>query len=281
MSFNVIDWDKHYENNRTRAMRKMEWVPMPNRHDGDGYTTLLDHPNGAAHFGAWCALIEVASRCAVRGTLLRSCGTPYDAASLERVTRIPAAIWDEALPRLLTIGWIGDYKIQHPPAETDEGIQHPPAETEGGTQQGPAASRAQGERNGTERNGTEIEPQKPPATSVAASEKDLYLYHSVEKAFLSKNDDKFTDYGKEGKAIYGLIKKAKGRSPDNPTDLLREMTHRFWKLRCTDDKFWKGQPFLPSALNASGIWDRVLETMRNEERSADPVAMAIAKGERL
>jgi hypothetical protein len=40
-----------YENNRTRELRKLDWVPMSNRHDGDGYTELMDHQNGAAHFG--------------------------------------------------------------------------------------------------------------------------------------------------------------------------------------------------------------------------------------
>lgn len=107
----IVDWGKHYENNRTRELKKMAWVPMPNRHDGDGYTRLLDHPNGAAHFGAWCALVEVASRCDIRGTLLGSTGEAIETDSLSRMTRIPTEIWAEVLPRLVTIGWIKEYKI--------------------------------------------------------------------------------------------------------------------------------------------------------------------------
>ena len=127
----IVDWGKHYENNRTRELKKMGWVSMPNRHDGDGYTQLLDHPNGAAHFGAWCALVEVASRCHIggephnpagkyrdsvkydssdhphgRGLLMREKGEPHNSNSLERITRIPISVWDEAIPRLATIGWI-------------------------------------------------------------------------------------------------------------------------------------------------------------------------------
>jgi hypothetical protein len=122
----IVDWGKHYENNRTRELKKMTWVPMPNRHDGDGYTKLLDHPNGPAHFGAWCALIEVASRCDVRGTLQSSGGKPLDCASLARMTHIPTAVWSDVLPRLLSIGWIITYKIpQEGAPESQEGAAIP------------------------------------------------------------------------------------------------------------------------------------------------------------
>jgi hypothetical protein len=113
----------------------------------------------------------------------------------------------------------------------------------------------------------------------AEESKELDLYHAVEKAFLSKNDDRFTNYGKEGKAIKELIKKARARAPDNPEAFLTQMIAAFWRLKCSGDKFYSGQPYLPSALNASGIWDRVLESLRNVEAMADPTAMAIARGE--
>jgi hypothetical protein len=123
MAIEIVDWDQHYENNRTRELKQMQWVPMPNRHDGDGYTELLDHPNGSSHFGAWCALVQVASRCDPRGTLLRDSAVPHNEASLARMTRIPIKVWQEALPRLASIGWIrnneipqGDATIPHPAA---------------------------------------------------------------------------------------------------------------------------------------------------------------------
>src|ERR1039458_9015187 len=85
-------------------MKRMGWVPIPNRMDGAGYTELLDHPNGAAHLGAWLAIVEIASRRDVRGTL------PQEGAeipqALARISRIPAVVFEEALPRLLKIQWI-------------------------------------------------------------------------------------------------------------------------------------------------------------------------------
>lgn len=108
-------------------------------------------------------------------------------------------------------------------------------------------------------------------------EKDKELYHAVEAAFLSRNGDRFTNYGKEGKAIHGLIEKAMGRLPDDPGAMLKAMLDAFWKLKTGDASakgFWRGQPFLPSAL--SPLWDRVLETMREDVVS--PELLAIVNG---
>jgi hypothetical protein len=320
----IADWNKYYENNRSREIKETEWVPLPNKQGGDGYTELLDHPNGSAHYGAWCALLAVASKCSYvgnisrtllresadavgsiphppagecpdpaehpfgRGILMRSTGIPHDTRSISRLTRIPEKIIAETIPRLLNIGWIKIYKIPHNPAP---GCDLVPSTS--------AVNRRR-LRKSDYLNRTELEEDKTLST-MAASEETIFpaedaadasactpstgngtsLFKMIEAAFLSKNDDKFSNYGKEGKAINGLIAKAKARAPDGEAAFLVSMLDGFWKLKCSSDKFWHGQPFLPSALNASGIWDRVLETMRNEEALADPVAMAVARGERI
>lgn len=102
----IIGWDKNYENNRTRELKRLDWLPIPNRMDGDGYTELVDHENGAAHFGAWMAIVQIASKCDVRGTLMRDGAKPHNSRSLSRISRIPAEVFDEVLPRLKAIGWI-------------------------------------------------------------------------------------------------------------------------------------------------------------------------------
>lgn len=102
----IKDWAILYENNRTRELKSLNWLPLPNRQDGDGYTQLLDHQNGASHLGLWTAVLQVASRCDPRGTLLRSCKKPHDFDSLSRITRVSRRLFDEAFPRLIEIGWI-------------------------------------------------------------------------------------------------------------------------------------------------------------------------------
>lgn len=95
--YRVKDWGSLYENNRTRELKAMAWVPVPNRHDGDGYTTLISRQDGAAMFGAWIAILQVASRCDPRGTLLRDGAIPHNPESLSRMTRIPKKILELAL----------------------------------------------------------------------------------------------------------------------------------------------------------------------------------------
>ena len=102
----VTDWNTAHENNRTRELKRLDWVPVPNRFDGDGYTALVDHEDGASHLGAWVVILEVASRCDPRGTLIRSDGTPHSAVSLSRMSRLPVAVFEAAIPRLIKIGWL-------------------------------------------------------------------------------------------------------------------------------------------------------------------------------
>lgn len=104
--YSVTDWADHFENNRTRELLHLEWLPLPNKMDGDGYTELVDHPDGTAHFGAWCALLEIASKCDPRGVLMREHSKPYDAQSLARVSRLSRAVFEAVIPRLIKIGWL-------------------------------------------------------------------------------------------------------------------------------------------------------------------------------
>lgn len=111
--YRIRDWAQHFENNRTRELKHLEWVPVPNRHDGDGFTELMDHPDAMSHYGAWHLILQVASKCDPRGTLLRDGAggvkTPHTARSLARITRGDESVFTAAIERLLTIGWIECY----------------------------------------------------------------------------------------------------------------------------------------------------------------------------
>jgi len=117
MAFRIVDWDDHFEVNRTRELKTMVWVPVPNNLANDGYIQLVDHPNGAAHLGAWLAILEVASRCDPRGTLVRGSRTAlrsHDFASLSRLTRLPASLFAEVVPRLIEeLGWMEEIELDY------------------------------------------------------------------------------------------------------------------------------------------------------------------------
>jgi hypothetical protein len=100
----IRNWDKHYENNRTRELKHLEWVPVPNRMDTDNYAEFVDHPNAAAHYGAWVAIISIASRQEQRGIIPQhGAGIPQ---SLARISRLPKQLFEEVIPRLLKLRWI-------------------------------------------------------------------------------------------------------------------------------------------------------------------------------
>lgn len=167
--YRVVDWDRNFENNRTRELKRLDWVPFPNKHDGDGYTELLDHEDGAAHYGAWCAIVQVASKCDPRGTLLRDGARPHDARSLARMTRIDEGIMSEAIIRLVTtVKWLE--VVADPPVTTT-------SQGGAGLSQGGAGKRLGNgsEGNGREANGTEgnLTGDRKPLGNLESIRKDL------------------------------------------------------------------------------------------------------------
>lgn len=104
--YRIKGWLKHFENNRTKELKKMAWVPMPIQHDGDGYTELVGRPGGAACFGVWCFLVQLAAACEERGTLVRGNSKPHDIKSFARISRMSEKSFEEAIPVLLEVGWL-------------------------------------------------------------------------------------------------------------------------------------------------------------------------------
>jgi len=99
------------------------------------------------------------------------------------------------------------------------------------------------------------------------SEKDVHpLYEPIKEAFLSKNNDVFSNWAKEGTAIKQLIKKAEARFPEDPEAFIKTVMEKYYKLISNNnDKYWSGHPFTPSSLNSSGIFDRVLKQLEITE----------------
>lgn len=121
--YSVRNWNKLFENNRTRELKKLDWVPIPNKQDGDGYSELICMEDGPALFGTWIVLVQIASKCSPRGRLCRDDGSPHTSQSLARMSRVPAGLIDKAFLVLSGIRWLESesYEIPHPPA----GIPHP------------------------------------------------------------------------------------------------------------------------------------------------------------
>jgi hypothetical protein len=85
-------------------MKRTSWFPAPNDLSSDRYVGLVNHEHGAAHLGIWIAVLMVASKAMPqRGLLAKDDGQPHTAESLALVTRLPEALVDEALQRMLRL----------------------------------------------------------------------------------------------------------------------------------------------------------------------------------
>jgi hypothetical protein len=128
---------------------------------------------------------------------------------------------------------------------------------------------------------TALPSASPPAVKPARSyhHKKTQREHdafNATYAIFEKRRGKFEPglVNKEMPIIWKLISKAQTVSPDNWEDLLARMLAEFWRIKTSgreQDAFLAKQPFLPSALNSSGIWPRVLENLRSTE-SKKPTA---------
>ncbi len=130
--YRIKDWQQHFENNRTREMKCMAWVPVPNKHDGEGYQRIMQEKDGIIIYGCWHLILQVASKCLrERGTLLRDDDTPITASSLAIKTGWRhEADFQRAMDFLCSpdVAWlervaINTEEIPHPPAAA----AHPPA----------------------------------------------------------------------------------------------------------------------------------------------------------
>ena len=92
----ITNWDAYFETHESRRVGKCSWVAVPNKHDGKGFRRLISQKNGAAIFGAWVLLLQVASKCPVRGVLADLDGA-IDTEDLQDNTGIPAKIFEQML----------------------------------------------------------------------------------------------------------------------------------------------------------------------------------------
>lgn len=104
--YSVTDWGELYENHETRKRKSLFWVLVPNSHDSLGFVEIMERDDGLEVFGAWNLILQVASKCPVRGLLANAKGRPYTAKEIAKKTRAEAEQIENALEVLTEIGWI-------------------------------------------------------------------------------------------------------------------------------------------------------------------------------
>lgn len=136
--YTIRDWEKHYENSRSRVIENLRWVPIPNRHDGETFGIIMAHKDGAAIFTGWILLLQIASKCSPRGVLIRGNGAPHNVTSLSLKCRAPVTLLSLSLNYLENeTDWLEVKESEeltetslgyHPPVTRPSPARHPSAE---------------------------------------------------------------------------------------------------------------------------------------------------------
>lgn len=60
--YQVVDWNLHFENAKSRTYDRCQYVVSPNKHGGSGWSNVMGDENGAAIWGIWKMILDVCSR---------------------------------------------------------------------------------------------------------------------------------------------------------------------------------------------------------------------------
>jgi hypothetical protein len=131
-TYRIKGWDTSgfevSQNSRTRG--PLKWVAIPTKHDGKGFRRLMRHKEGAALFGCWCLIVQVAAKCPTRGVLADDDG-PLSSSDLHLKTGAPEKLMAEALKVLSEeVGWLEALDTgQKPPFDTLQQIVADPQQS--------------------------------------------------------------------------------------------------------------------------------------------------------
>ncbi len=109
VTYEIVDWNIHFEKAQTRKCVDMKWVPVPTRQDGAGYRRVSAHKDATEIFAAWILILEIAAKMPIRG-LLEKDGRPLTAEDMAIASGYPQGIFEKALKVLSqkNIGWISN-----------------------------------------------------------------------------------------------------------------------------------------------------------------------------
>jgi hypothetical protein len=165
----VRDWAARFENHRTRELRSLTWIPESTDLGSDTYAAILDHPDGAAHFGVMVGIHIAAAKGIPRGYLRREDGRPHDGDSLARLLRMPAPLVKSAISRLIDLG---DLEVEKKNSRKSKAVA-----SRNGAETSRDCAELRGnpapEQKGTEQKGIELKEEKEnPSDNSDASHKN-------------------------------------------------------------------------------------------------------------
>lgn len=105
-ALHIVGWESYEHPDTKRSNANMPWVKTPTDHNGLSFIEIISHESGAAHFGVWNLLLQLAANGTPRGWLITNSGRIMGAKEIALKTRAKEPIVAEALSRLIAVGWL-------------------------------------------------------------------------------------------------------------------------------------------------------------------------------
>jgi uncharacterized phage protein (TIGR02220 family) len=121
MKYQIVGWDKNFENDRSRSRKSCSFVCVPNKQHGMGFSRIMAEKDGAAIYGIWHCIIGACSQQASRHGWLtfdgEQAGSAWGVDDLSLKFRRPAAEIARALSFLSSdkVEWLKCHKTSDMP----------------------------------------------------------------------------------------------------------------------------------------------------------------------
>jgi hypothetical protein len=142
ITYRIKDWNDHYENNKSREREKCSFCCVPNKQDGLGYGMLMREKDGEALYGAFVAVVLIASKQKKRKGYLTANGLPGECPLSARQLSVKCQFKESTIQRMLDvcstneIGWIEAVPAECPLSAREVPAECPPSALEGKGREG-------------------------------------------------------------------------------------------------------------------------------------------------
>lgn len=150
MALRIKNWNKHYENDRSRDRDSLRWCPIPNKR-GLGRGRLLRMENGPAMYGCFVSIVLMCSEQERprEGWLTENGlpdGPPLDAEAIHLKTGMPTDLISKTLTTIsdCKIGWIEELTPDSPSTPHEPTPNTPRKEGKGKEERGGTPHRGDG-----------------------------------------------------------------------------------------------------------------------------------------
>lgn len=185
MTYQIKDWNRHFENNKSREIDRCSFVCLPNKQHGMGFRRIMAELDGATIYGIWVCIVAACSQQEAprQGWLTedgRKTGHAWGASDIALKIGRPTNEIERCLSVVTSprIGWLAALEV---PVNCQPSADAPPAECPPTT--------LEGRKEGTEQkegkeyiSGRDIPPSltdvKARAVTVGLSEREAIRFHA-------------------------------------------------------------------------------------------------------